>query len=164
MKTIFADFESYYDQQYSLRKMTPVEYILDPRWDMIGVAVAVGDEDPQFMEHDDLVTFLGNQDPEDTAMVSHNALFDACILAWRYGFVPKLTIDTMGMARATIIHKTGRVSLDACQKYFELGEKARRSKKSLACTKNRSSLLICGWTMCPTRSTTVLRCVVSSRK
>ncbi len=125
MKTVFGDFETYYDDLYSLRRMTPVEYILDPRFEMIAVAIAEGDDPPTFKEHDPFVEYLSTLDPNDTCFVSHNALFDACLLAWRYHFIPALYIDTMSMARATIYHKTGHVSLDAVQKYFGFGEKLK---------------------------------------
>ena len=36
MMKVVWDFETYYDQEYSLKKMTPVEYILDPRFEVIG--------------------------------------------------------------------------------------------------------------------------------
>jgi hypothetical protein len=39
MSYVVLDFETYYDKDYSLRKMTPVEYILDPRFEVIGCAV-----------------------------------------------------------------------------------------------------------------------------
>ena len=42
MKTIFLDFETYYDREYSLKKMTPVEYVLDHRFEAIGCAVKEG--------------------------------------------------------------------------------------------------------------------------
>lgn len=125
MKLLFGDFETYYTAEYSLRLMTPAEYILDPRWEMIGCSVRTDADDdwPKFMEHDKFVNYLKGFDPDHTAFVSHNALFDACILGWRYGFFPALYIDTMGMARALINHKTGSVSLDSVQKYLELGHK-----------------------------------------
>ena len=40
MKNLFADFETYYDDEYSLRKMTPIEYVLDPRFEALGCAFA----------------------------------------------------------------------------------------------------------------------------
>ena len=36
MKTVFIDYETYYDKEYSLRKMTPVQYVLDHRFECIG--------------------------------------------------------------------------------------------------------------------------------
>lgn len=125
MKMLFGDFETYYNskQGYTLKKITPVEYILDPRFEMCACAIAEGDETPMFLEHDDFVSYLARYNPDDVCFVSHNALFDACILAWRYNFYPQMYIDTMGMARATINHKTGHVSLDAVQKHFNIGSK-----------------------------------------
>ncbi len=47
MKTIFIDYETYYDKEYSLRKMTPVEYVLDHRFECIGCAVNCSAENPK---------------------------------------------------------------------------------------------------------------------
>src|SRR5215472_4788500 len=59
------------------------------------------------------------------AMVGHNLRFDGAILAWRYGVVPKLYLDTMAMARATIFAHTGHASLEATAKYLRLPEKGK---------------------------------------
>lgn len=100
MKTIFLDFETYYStrEDYTLRKVTPVEYILDPRFETIGCAVVMNGLST-FMTHDQLKVLLA-QLPGQVAVVSHNALFDMCVLAYRYDYVPTLMIDTMGMSKA----------------------------------------------------------------
>jgi len=124
MRWIFGDAETFYSKEYSLRKMTPVEYILDPRYETIGWAVCDGDKKSTWMPRDkfaDCLRVHGN----DFAFVSHNALFDACILAFRYGIYPKLCVDTMSMARALLMHKLpgGRVSLDNVGGYLGIGKK-----------------------------------------
>ena len=58
MQTIVLDFETYYDTEYSLRKMTPVEYILDPRFEVIGCAVKDGDAPAVWMTSEELVAYL----------------------------------------------------------------------------------------------------------
>ena len=122
MKIVGMDFESYYDTDYSLRKMTPVEYILDPRFECMGCGITINGA-TTFLEEDEFKALLARPGFDQAAVVSHNALFDMCLLAWRYGFVPKLMIDTMGMARAWLQYLTPRVSLSAIVKLLNLGAK-----------------------------------------
>lgn len=121
MKTITLDFETYYDQEYSLRKMTPVEYILDARFEIIGCAVK-GDGFAVWMTEAELRHYLKGL-PEKVTVVSHNALFDMCILAWKLDYVPHLMVDTLGMARAWLGHKLRSLSLDAVATHYGIGAK-----------------------------------------
>ena len=113
MKMLFLDYESFYDQKsFTLSNMTAVEYICDPRWETIGLAAAEGPEGQvEWIEGPDVEAYFRGKDPDEYAVVHHNALFDACISSFRYGWVPKQTFCTLAMARATLYHRTGSVSL-----------------------------------------------------
>ena len=124
MKTVFIDYETYYDKEYSLRKMTPVQYVLDHRFECIGCAVKEGlDGESYWVDGVDLPLFFADLDPRDTMLVSHNALFDACITAWRFNFHPRLTADTLSIARATIGHETKSLSLANVALKLDIGVK-----------------------------------------
>lgn len=131
------DHESYYSQDYSLRKMTPVEYILDPRFEHIGCAVAHNDADPAvwldpFDYRSHLLELRDRQRRgEKIVLVSHNALFDMCLMAWRYGFVADLHVDTMSMARALTYHETGSVSLASVANHLGIGAKTDTILKAI---------------------------------
>jgi DNA polymerase len=119
-----ADYETFYTREYSLKRMTPVEYILDPRYETIGCSFQWGvDGEPWWIEGPELPAFFATLDPAVTLMVTHNALFDMCITAWRYGFVPALMADSMGIARAVRGHLLRSVSLDAVSKHLGLPPK-----------------------------------------
>jgi DNA polymerase len=124
MLRIFGDFETYYDQVYSLRKMSPVEYILDPRWETLACSVAIDHEPPILLPQDEIAKFLTDI-KQPYAFISHNALFDACVLAYRYGIHPPALMCTLSLARATIYHQipNGRLSLKNVLKHLRLGEK-----------------------------------------
>ena len=122
MKQIVLDYETYYDNDYSLRKMTPVEYILDPRFEVIGCAVKEGEGKAFWLTHEELKDYLKRL-PEKVAIISHNALFDMCILSWTYDYVPTLMIDTLGMARAFLGHKLRSLALTSVATHLELGVK-----------------------------------------
>lgn len=124
MKTIFMDYETYYSQDYSLRKMTPVEYVLDPRFECIGAAIKEGvDGEAYWVDGVDLPHFFADQDPADTSIVTHNALFDMCITAWRYKFNPRLMVDTLGMARAALASELRSLSLAKVAMHLGIGVK-----------------------------------------
>lgn len=128
MKTIVIDFETYYDNEYSLRKMTPVEYILDPRFEVIGCAVKDGDSPAVWMTPEEFDLYICGL-PEKVAVISHNALFDMSILSWRFTYVPHLMIDTLGMARAWLSHKLKSLSLDSVAQHYGVGVKGNTVHK-----------------------------------
>jgi hypothetical protein len=125
MRQVVLDFETFYSREYSLKNMTPIEYVLDPRFELIGCAVIEGEDEPFWVDGAEFPSYLSRLDASDTMMISHNALFDMCITAWRFNFVPKLMVDTMGMARALLQYRipSGKVSLQSCAMALEVGIK-----------------------------------------
>ena len=85
MQIISLDIESYYDQQFSLSKITTEEYVRSPLFQTIGVGVKVNEEETIWYSGDDagVTSFLGNFDWGNSALLAHNALFDAAILNGR---------------------------------------------------------------------------------
>lgn len=124
MKKIFLDIETYYDQVYSLRNMTPLEYALDKRFEMLGCGIAEDDNPPRFMPQEKVVAYLQAVN-EPYAAITHNALFDMTVFAWRYAIHPTVCIDTLGMCRALLAHQTKRssVSLSTVLAHLGLQEK-----------------------------------------
>ncbi len=129
MRLLFLDFESYYDNIYSLRKMTPAEYILDARWETHMMGAAIDGASTQIIEAEDIPAFLQQFPPEDTMTITYNALFDNAILAWRYSYVPKRMIDCMGMVRLLRGHVLKGVSLETAADYFHLPAKGHEIAK-----------------------------------
>ena len=125
MLTIYADAESFYSKEYSLRKMTPPEYILGAQWETIGWGVAENNDKPFWLEGDEFETYLKGLRHTPYRLVTHNALFDASIIGWRYGLYPTLCVDTMSMARALLSHvlPRGSVSLENVGNYLSVGQK-----------------------------------------
>lgn len=122
MKVLTLDFETFFSREYSLRKMSPVEYILDPRFQCTGLAVKRGDAPAEWVHGEDVEEFFRNE-PTDVMCLSHNALFDMSICAWRYGWVPKLMVDTLGIARAILAKELKHLSLDKVGEHLGIGRK-----------------------------------------
>ena len=104
MRTLlYVDFETYYDKDYSLSKMQTDAYIKDPRFEIIGVSVAVGDAEPVWYTAGSMLEYVGylrgSYDWENSAVCCHNTLFDGFILAHHIGVRPKLWMDTLPMGR-----------------------------------------------------------------
>ena len=124
MDVITIDFETYYDKDFSLSKITTEEYVRDPRFEIIGVGVKVNDEKTRFFsgEHELLRQQLLRYDWDNSMVVAHNAMFDMSILNWILGIKPKAIADTLSMARAIHGTEVGN-SLAKLVKHYNLGEK-----------------------------------------
>lgn len=99
MRPIVLDFETYYDKDYSLKKLGIYRYVLDPRFKVFGLAVwdsLVTDGSPAgWVPPEGIASFLeGLTRP----VVHHNAPFDALILDRHYGWRASQTIDTIFLA------------------------------------------------------------------
>ena len=123
MDVMFLDFETYYSDEYSLKKVTPPQYIFDPRYETIGCSVAINGETPYWVDGPDFAAWLKPHNPAKFQTVTFNALFDNCILAWKYGFVPARLCCSMRMAAALRGHLLPSVSLASVARVLKLGEK-----------------------------------------
>ena len=127
MKLITLDFETYYDKQYSLSKLTTEEYIRHPEFEVIGVAVKQMSSGPGETKwfsgtKERTKDFLDQFDWDNCLVVAHNAMFDMAILSWIFGIKPKRVADTLSMSRAIHSIEVGG-SLKALAEYYQLGEK-----------------------------------------
>ena len=124
MKLLVLDIESFYDGDYSLSKLTTEEYVRDSRFEVIGVSVQVDDGTPQWFSgtHAEIEAWLKLFDWENSALVCHNTMFDAAILLWHFGIMPKRYLDTLSMARGWFGVDTP-LSLGALSPAMGFGEK-----------------------------------------
>jgi DNA polymerase len=124
MDIVTIDFETFYSKDYSLSKITTEQYIRDPQFEVIGVAVKVNDGETEWFSGtmQETKKFLQKFDWANSIAVAHNAMFDIAILNWHFDLRPKKIVDTLSMARA--IHGTEvSGSLDALVTHYGLGAK-----------------------------------------
>jgi len=124
MQLLTIDFETYYDNDFSLTKLTTEEYIRDARFETIGVAVSVNGEKPEWFSGDktDTLKWLNKFAWHDAVAIAHNAVFDMAILSWIFGIRPKMISDTLSMARAIHGTEVGG-SLKALAEHYQIGVK-----------------------------------------
>ena len=119
MSVIVCDFETFYDRAFSLSKMTTEEYIRDPQFEVIGVAVKVDDQPTQWFSGTKAKTkeWLDQFDWANSVAVAHNAMFDMAILNWHFDIRPKRIADTLSMLRALDGPDAGNSLAKAAERY-----------------------------------------------
>jgi len=119
---VTIDFETYYDKEFSLSKMTTESYIRDPRFEVIGVGVKVNDHQTDFYSGDNVGRFLNSLDYSKRAILCHHTAFDGFILSHHFGIKPRFWLDTLSMARPKHSITVGG-SLKALTDYYSIGVK-----------------------------------------
>lgn len=128
---LLIDFETYFDQEYSLSKLSTVEYVMDKRFEFTGcgfhLQLPSDDNHSYFITPVELEHYLWEQQEiygknlEQLTIIIQNAKFDALILQEKFGIKPPYIIDTLDLAR----HYDARMKhgLKDLAKLFELKAK-----------------------------------------
>ena len=129
MKLITIDFETYFSKDIGFAKQTTEEYIRDPQFHVIGIAVKDGNSPAEWASGtpQQLKKWLDKFDWENSVALAHNALFDGSILNWHFDIKPKFWMDTLCMGRAIHGVEVGG-SLGALTERYGLGQKGDATK------------------------------------
>lgn len=135
---VTLDFETYYDKDFSLSKITTEEYVRSPRFEVIMLGIRWPDGKTEIISgsHDAIKYQLDAVDWSKYALLAHNMMFDGAILAWRFGVKPAVWLDTLSMARAMFGAKGN--SLASLAKRYNLPDKGDEVVNMLG--RNRESL------------------------
>jgi len=125
MRLLVVDFETYWDVDYTLKKLNTSDYVFDPRFEVIGVSVIdVVSGQRYWMEEHQWRAFTKMVDWSKISILCHHTHFDGLIMAHYYGIKPYYWFDTMSMARA--IHGAHKgASLEFLMEMYGVGMKGK---------------------------------------
>ena len=132
MDLITLDFETYYNKEYSLKKLTTEEYVRDPRFEDLGVAIKVNNGETEWASgtQEQLKTFLQTFDWDKSMVLAHNTMFDGAILSWIFNIKPRAYTDTVCIARA-VNGVEESASLKALSERYGVGKKGDEIQNTL---------------------------------
>jgi hypothetical protein len=123
---LVLDFESYFDESYSLKKMTTEAYVRDPQFKTHLVGYWLPEKMPSPANCTDAI-LRNNQSFRDlvssSAVLCMHAHFDGLILNHHYGLRPAFWFDILPMARL-VLPKLKSHSLEALAQHFGLPAKS----------------------------------------
>ncbi len=116
MDLITLDFETYYDKDLSLTKLTTMDYVRHDRFKVWGVGVKINNEPTEWYGEEETEAYLSTIDWSNAIVLCHNTMFDAYILTHYYNLFPAYYLDTAAMSRgwfpgqsASLAHTAERV-------------------------------------------------------
>jgi len=136
MSLITIDFETYYSKDFGFNKLTTEEYVRNPRFEVIGVAVQVDDGEPVWFSgtHDEIRKFLRKYDWKNSMLIAHNTMFDGAVLHWIFNITPMIYGDTLCMARALHGVEVGG-SLAKLSEKYQIGVKGTEVNDAIGKTR-----------------------------
>ena len=96
MNLITLDFETYYDKQYSLKKLTTEEYIRSPHFEVIGLGIKLNNQETQWASgtHEQVKEYLLTFPWPSSVLNAHNTMFDGAILNWVFDIKQNMYAET----------------------------------------------------------------------
>lgn len=123
MQTVVIDFESFWSTDFSLSKLSFIEYIKSPEFEVISVSIKIGSKSTVPYFGKEVGPALKAIDWANAACVAHNGNeFDFPLLVWVFDCHPKLFIDTLCLSKPKHQSEVGG-SLKKLSTYYKLPEK-----------------------------------------
>ena len=121
---VFLDYETFWSQDHSLTKMSPLTYVMHPETELISVAIKIGNGPTTVVFGEEaIIASVRSIDWSNKLCLAHNnEAFDSLISAWRVGIKPAMWGCTLAMARPHHA-KTAGGSLKALSEHYQLGIK-----------------------------------------
>lgn len=116
-RLVSLDFETYYDTDYTLSKLSTSEYIRDPRFKAHMVGIKIGRGKTKVVPHAKIRAELKKINWATHGLLCHNIQFDGFILSHHYGIVPAHYYCTLSMARGLHSNEIG-AGLDEVAKFY----------------------------------------------
>jgi DNA polymerase bacteriophage-type len=123
------DFETYFDRDFSLKKLSVPEYVNDPRFSVLSIGHKwCGAAGTDFVfgareveKYIRACQHVWGDCLNSVTIAAHNCSFDMFIAAARYGVRPKYVVDTISLSRCW--DSANRHDLKSLAIRFNLGEK-----------------------------------------
>lgn len=109
MRILTIDFETFYDPEYTLSKMTTEAYVRDQRFKAHMVGIKNGDGATIIVPGDQIQSVFSKIPWHETMVLAQHAHFEALIMSHHYGVKPAFWLDTLSMFRA--LHPAESASL-----------------------------------------------------
>jgi len=120
---IVLDFETYFDTDYTLKKMSTVEFVCDERFEVTGLGVRWlqegFDSGDVFFTPSETTSFCKSEKEKlqsKVTIVGQNNKFDHLILREHFGITPKFTVDLIDLDRQW--DASAKHSLEAMVKHW----------------------------------------------
>lgn len=122
MNIITLDWETYFDDDYTLKKLSTEEYVRDKRFEVHGCGVRWQSGETKWFDRSNIHLLMSELKEEQYAVLCHHTHFDGLILSHHYGIKPAFWLDTLSMARMVIGNHVS-ASLESVAKHYGLGTK-----------------------------------------
>lgn len=140
-RLVVLDFETFYSDDYTLKKLSTSEYVRDPRFKAQMVGIKIGRGPTKTYPAARIRAALSSIVWRTHTLLCHHSQFDGFILSEHYGIQPLKHYDTLSMARA--LHSQDiSASLDDVSVYYGGGGKIKGALEDTKGVLNWSPALV----------------------
>ena len=116
-RLVSLDFETFFDSEYTLKKLSTSEYVRDPRFKVHMVGIKIGRGKTKVVPAARVAGELRKINWKTHSLLCHNTQFDGLILSHHFGIVPLKYYCSLSMARGLHSNEIG-AGLDEVAKFY----------------------------------------------